>query len=84
MKKDRWWKALFAVVGGGRATFYFAADNKGLAFDHVAYCTEIAADWPKVDLKSVKFYGWEEPKTHDGKSLAGVLHIDHNADWRAA
>ena len=85
MKKTRWYRALFALPVSGRAVLFFAADSKPLAYDHAQHCLAASSDWPKgMALKGVTFYGWDEPKTAEGASLAGVLHIDAHSDWRAA
>lgn len=77
--KLRYYMATYSM-GYGRAILTFAADNKGLAWDHALHCNRWPlGDWPKhMTLRKVMFIGWEEPKE------CGVLQLQPNADWRAA
>ena len=80
MEKQRYYLALFSLVGGGRAFFSFRADSKELAADHARHCASDTSktDWPRnMRLRKVSFVGTTEPQN------CGELIVQKNSHWAA-
>jgi hypothetical protein len=73
MKKEKYWRAMYAVVNANQmVALWFAADDKSLAWDHAEHCI---SDQPDLKLIEVKFQGWDVPNAVLGAFLpAGTKH----------